>query len=163
MKKILALAIAIVMMMAIAVPAFAATETITGGKEDGSKTEIVTLTTREDNSDPTWYTVTIPASQEIYWEATTTDIEYTINSQLATDDLVKVSVADADGAYLMTKDGSNATLAYVIADDDKVYTASAEVVVDEKDTVTINTTGANWAGVPVDTYSDILTFTAEIV
>lgn len=160
MKKILALAIAIVMMMAIAVPAFAAVE---GGANAGNDTIIETLTTKEDGSDPTWYTVTIPASQEIYWEATTTDIEYTINSQLATDDLVKVSVADADGSYVMTKDGSNATLAYVIADDDKVYTASAEVVVDEKDTVTINTTGANWAGVPVDTYSDILTFTAEIV
>ena len=163
MKKILAIAMAIVMMMAIAVPAFAVTETITGGKDDGSKTEILTLTTKEDGSDPTWYTVTIPASQEIFWEAKTTDVKYTINSQLATGDLVKVSVKDADEKYLMTKEGSNATLAYVIADADKVYTASAEVTTDEADTVTIDTTYANWAGVPVDSYSDILTFTAEIV
>ena len=162
MKKILAIAMAIVMMMAIAVPAFATIE-YNDGTGAGTDTIIETLTTKEDGTDPTWYTVTIPASQTIYWEATSTTISYDINSQLATDDFVKVSVADADGAYLMTKDGSNATLAYVIADDDKAYTASAEVVVDEKDTVTIDTTGANWAGVPVDAYTDTLTFTAEIV
>ena len=158
MKKIIAIAMALVMMMAIAVPAFAA---VTGGSNAGSDTIINTLTTKEDGSDPTWYTVTIPATQEIFWEATATEIEYTINSQLATGDLVKVTVADADGAYVMTKDGSTATLAYEIADAE--YTATAEVVVDEVDTVTIDTSKAAWATVPVDTYSDTLTFTAEIL
>ncbi len=158
MKKIIAIAMALVMMMAIAVPAFAAVE---GGSNTGSDTIINTLTTKEDGSDPTWYTVTIPATQQIYWEATSTNIEYTINSQLATGDLVKVSVADADAAYLMTKEGSNAVLDYAITD--KEYTATAEVVVDEADTVTIDTSMAKWATVPVDTYSDTLTFTAEIV
>ena len=158
MKKIIAIVMALVMMMAVAVPSFAA---VTGGSNAGSDTIINTLTSKEDGSDPTWYTVTIPAAQEIFWEATATEIEYTINSQLATGDLVKVTVADADNAYLMTKDGSNATLAYDIADKD--YTATAEVVVDEKDTVTIDTSMAAWATVPVDAYSDTLTFTAEIV
>ena len=158
MKKIIAIAMALVMMMAVAVPVFAAVE---GGSNSGSDTIINTKTTKEDGSDPTWYTVAIPATQEIYWEATTTDIEYVINSQLATGDYVKVSVADADDAYVMTKDGSTSTLAYSIADAE--YTASAEVVVDEADTVTIDTTNAAWTTVPVDTYSDTLTFTAEIV
>ena len=158
MKKIIAIAMALVMMMAIAVPAFAA---VTGGSNAGSDTIINTLTTKEDGSDPTWYTVTIPAAQEIFWEATATEIEYTINSQLATGDLVKVSVADADDKYVMTKEGSTATLTYSITD--KEYTASAEVIVDEVDTVTIDTTNAAWKTVPVDAYSDTLTFTAEIV
>ena len=126
MKKIIAIVMALVMMMAVTVPAFAAVE---GGSNAGSDTIISTKTTKEDGSDPAWYTVTIPATQEIFWEATTTDIEYVINSQLATGDFVKVTVADADDAYLMTKDGSNATLAYAITDAE--YTASAEVVVDE--------------------------------
>ncbi len=155
MKKIIAIVMALVMMMAIAVPAFAAVE---GGSNSGSDTIITTLTTKEDGSDPVWYTVTIPATQEIFWEATTTDIEYKINSQLATGDFVKVTVA---GSGLLKKDGSTATLAYAITDTE--YTASAEVVVDEADTVTIDTTNAAWATVPVDTYSDTLTFTAEIV
>ena len=158
MKKFIAIAMALVMMMAIAVPAFAAVE---GGSNAGSDTIISTKTTKDDGSDPTWYTVTIPATQEIYWEATTTDIEYVINSQLATGDLVKVSVADADSEYLMKKDGSTASLAYAITD--TTYTATAEVVVDEADTVTIDTTNAAWTTVPVDAYSDTLTFTAEIV
>ena len=50
---------------------------------------------------------------------------------------------------------------YEITDDE--YTASAEVVVDEADTVTIDTSMAAWKTVPVDNYSDTLTFTAEIV
>lgn len=155
MKKIIAIAMALVMMMAIAVPAFAAVE---GGSNSGSDTIITTLTTKEDGSNPVWYTVSIPATQEIFWEAKTTDIKYEINSQLATDDFVKVTVA---GSGLLKKTGSTATLAYVITD--TVYTASAEVVVDEADTVTIDTTNAAWATVPVDKYSDTLTFTAEIV
>lgn len=158
MKKIIAIAMALVMMMLVAVPAFAAVE---GGSNSGSDTIINTKTTKEDGSDPTWYTVTIPATQEIFWEATATNIEYTINSQLATGDFVKVSVADADAVYKMTKTGSTATLDYAITDAE--YTASAEVVADEADTVTIDTSMASWTTVPVDTYSDTLTFTAEIV
>ncbi len=153
MKKILAIAMAIVMMMAIAVPAFAAVE---GGANAGNDTIIETLTTREDGTDPTWYTVTIPASQTIYWEATSTAIEYTINSQLATNNKVNVVVT---GSGFMTNGTDNLT--YVIADAD--YTASAAVVVDEIDTVTIDTSAAAWTTVPVDAYSDTLTFTAAIV
>lgn len=153
MKKILALALALVMMMAVAVPAFAAVE---GGANAGNDTVIETLTKKEDGTDPTYYTVTIPASQEIYWEADTTDVEYTINSQLATGDKVNVTVT---GSGLMTN-GTD-TLAYTITDAE--YTASASVVVDETDTVTIDTSSAAWSTVPVDKYSDTLTFTAAIV
>ncbi len=157
MKKIIAIAMALVMMMAIAVPAFAAVE---GGSNAGNDTIINTLTTKEDGTDPTWYTVTIPAKQDIFWEAVTTDINYTISSQLATGDFVKVSVADADAAYLMTSTAGN-TLAYALAD--TVYTATAEVVTNEAAKVVVDTTNAAWATVPVDAYSDTLTFTAEIV
>lgn len=158
MKKILALVMAIVMMMAIAVPAFAAVQ---GGANAGNDTIINTKTVKEDGSDPTWYTVSIPATQEIYWEAQATPIEYTINSQLATGDYVKVSVADADDEYLMKKDGSTATLAYTITD--ATFTATEEVLVDKVDTVTIDTSNAAWLTVPVDAYTDTLTFTAEII
>lgn len=155
MKKILAIAMAIVMMMAIAVPAFAAIE-YNDGTGAGSDTIIETLTTREDGSDPTWYTVTIPASQTIYWEATSTAVPYSISSQLATGNKVNVTVA---GSGLMTN-GTD-TLAYAITDAE--YTASAAVITDEADTVTIDTSMAAWTTVPVDAYTDTLTFTATIV
>ena len=72
-----------------------------------------------------------------------------------------VTVYDADDEYLMKKDGSTATLRYDIIDAE--YTATAEVVVDEADTVTIDTTNAAWTTVPVDSYSDTLTFRSDIV
>ncbi len=156
MKKILAIAMAIVMMMAIAVPAFALTETVTGGNPVANETIIETLTTKEDGSDPTWYTVTIPATQTIYWEATTTDVEYTINSQLATGDAVFVVVSGNSSL----KNTAGDILEYGLVNNE--YTATASVVVDEVASVTVDTSGANWKGVPVDTYTDTLTFTASI-
>ena len=153
MKKILAIAMAIVMMMAIAVPAFAAVDNGQGG----STTIIETLTTKEDGSDPTWYTVTIPATQTIYWEANYTDVKYTINSQLATGDAVFVVVS----GFNSLKNAAGDILEYGLANNE--YTATASVVVDEVASVTVDTSGANWKGVPVDTYTDTLTFTATIV
>ncbi len=155
MKKILAIAMAIVMMMAIAVPAFAAVEYDDGTA--GSETIIETLTTKEDGSDPTWYTVTIPATQTIYWEADYTDVKYTINSQLATGDAVFVVVS----GFNSLKNAAGDILEYGLANNE--YTATASVVVDEVASVTVDTSGANWKGVPVDTYTDTLTFTATIV
>lgn len=154
MKKILALAMAIVMMMAIAVPAFAAVEYDDGTA--GSETIIETLTTKEDGSDPTWYTVTIPATQTIYWEADYTDVKYTINSQLATGDAVFVVVSGNSSL----KNAAGDILEYGLANNE--YTATASVVVDEEASVTVDTSGANWSGVPVDKYTDTLTFTASI-
>ena len=108
MKKILAIAMALVMMMAICVPAFA---TVTGGSNAGNDTIISTDTLKDEDgdgigeTDPSWYTVTIPATQTLPWEATSTDIEYAVASQLKTGDVVRVTVTDADGAYKMTSTG----------------------------------------------------------
>lgn len=154
MKKVLALAMALVMMMAICVPAFAA---FTGGQgTNGNETEINTLKTKADGSDAAWFTVSIPTTRDIYWEATTTDVAYTISSQLETGKAVKVTVA---GNGVLTNGVDS--LAYTITDAE--YTTSGALVTDEGDTVTIDTSSAAWTTVPVDTYSDTLTFTAEIV
>ncbi len=154
MKKIIAIAMALVMMMAVAVPAFANTQYSDGSA--GSETIINTLTTKEDGSDPTWYTVTIPATQSIYWEATATDVNYTISSQLATGDAVYVEVSG--NGELVNAAGDKLTYTLVGTE----YTATASVVTDEAASVTVDTSASDWAGVPVDAYSDILTFTASI-
>ena len=154
MKKIIALAMALVMMMAICVPAFAV---VTGGQgTNGNKTEINTLKTKADGSDAAWFTVAIPAKQDIYWEATETELTYTVSSQLETGKAVKVTVA---GNGVLTNGVDS--LAYTITDAE--YTTSGALVTDETDTVTIDTSAAAWTTVPVDTYSDTLTFSAEIV
>ena len=161
MKKILAIAMALVMMMAICVPAFAA---VTGGSNAGNDTIISTDTLKDEDgdgvgeTDPSWYTVTIPATQTLPWEATSTDIEYAVASQLKTGEAIKVTVADADAAYKMTSNGGE--LAYTL--DNATFTAPSAVY-DDTASVTVKVALDDWKSVAIDNYTDTLTFTAEIV
>lgn len=161
MKKILAIAMALVMMMAICVPAFAA---VTGGSNAGSDTIINTDTKKDTDDDgigdteADWYTVTIPATQTLAWETESKDIEYTVASQLKTGEAVKVTVADADAAYKMTSAGGE--LAYTL--DNATFTAPSAVY-DDTAKVTVKVALDDWKSVAIDNYTDTLTFTAEIV
>mgnify|MGYP003557600759 FL=1 len=161
MKKILAIAMALVMMMAICVPAFAA---VTGGSNAGNDTIISTDTLKDEDgdgvgeTDPSWYTVTIPATQVLPWEATATNIKYTVASQLKTGDAVKVTVDDADKAYKMTAAGGE--LKYSL--ENAIFTAPSAVY-DAETSVTVKVALNDWKSVAIDSYTDTLTFTAEIV
>ena len=161
MKKILAIAMALVMMMAICVPAFAA---VTGGSNAGNDTIISTDTLKDEDgdgvgeTDPSWYTVTIPATQVLPWEATATNIKYTVASQLKTGDAVKVTVDDADKAYKMT--GVGGELTYSL--ENATFTAPSAVY-DAETSVTVKVALNDWKSVAIDSYTDTLTFTAEIV
>lgn len=161
MKKILAIAMALVMMMAICVPAFAA---VTGGSNAGNDTIINTDTKKDTDNDGigdtevAWYTVTIPATQTLPWETESKDIEYTVASQLKTGEAVKVTVADADAAYKMTSNGGE--LAYTL--DNATFTAPSAVY-DDTASVTVKIALDDWKSVAIDNYTDTLTFTAEIV
>lgn len=161
MKKILAIVMALLMMMAICVPAFAA---VTGGSNAGSDTIINTDTKKDTDDDgigdteAAWYTVTIPATQTLPWEATSTDIEYAVASQLKTGDAVKVTVTDADGAYKMTNTAGDA-LAYTL--ENATFTADSAVY-DDTASVTVKVALNEWKSVAIDNYTDTLTFTAEI-
>lgn len=160
MKKILAIAMAILMMMAICVPAFAA---VIGGSNAGNDTIINTDTKKDTDGDgvgdteAAWYTVTIPATQILPWEATSTDIEYTVASQLKTGDVVKVTVDDADQAYKMTATGGE--LDYKL--ENEIFIAPSSVC-DAKTSVTVKVALDEWKSVAIDNYTDILTFTAGI-
>jgi len=161
MKKILAIAMALVMMMAICVPAFAA---VTGGSNAGNDTIINTDTKKDTDGDGigdtevAWYTVTIPATQTLPWETESKDSEYTVASQLKTGEAVKVTVADADAAYKMTSNGGE--LAYTL--DNATFTAPSAVY-DDTAKVTVKVALDDWKSVAIDNYTDTLTFTAEIV
>lgn len=157
MKKILSLAIAIVMMMAVAVPAFAGEINTSGNSAD---TQIETLLVKEDGTDAEFFIVTIPAEQKIFWGKESTDVNYTVRSQLATGSCLQVVVSDSDDGYVMTNT-AGATLAYSLAD--TTYKASEEVVGTTTETVKVNVSADAWANAAVDAYSDILTFTASVV
>ena len=113
MKKIISIALALVMMMAICVPAFA--ETAVLGKNT------VNVETTYDATTDASYTVTIPATISVKWDDETTpyDASYSVKSQLLVGASVTVGVAyDADtddtNNGVMTNADTTATLKYTL-------------------------------------------------
>lgn len=163
MKKILSIAVAVLMIAAICVPCFAATidKTTPDGKGTAQvKTDISAVT---DNGT---FVVTIPAEMPIPWNTANTDsskdFTYSVESQLKTGKLIQVDVAQNNAN--MTS-ASGATLAYTITGDITAVKTTAPVVAAGTfvKTVTVNVAGAAWANAAIDEYSDTLTFTAQIV
>lgn len=163
MKKILSIAVAVLMIAAICVPCFAATidKTTPEGKGTAQvKTDISAVT---DNGT---FVVTIPAEMPIPWNTANTDsskdFTYSVESQLKTGKLIQVDVAQNNAN--MTS-ASGATLAYTITGDITAVKTTAPVVAAGTfvKTVTVKVAGAAWANAAIDEYSDTLTFTAQIV
>ncbi len=156
MKKIISIVMALVMMMAICVPAFA---------EPVGDIDINTSTLKDTDGDNVGdteaedYTVTIPADTTIPWGKESTDVSYSVESHLKRDHRVKVTVtgngvmATADGEY---------TLAYTLTGADfqgdvpTIYPAATQ-------TVTVDVTLDDWNTAVVEEYKDVLTYSAEIV
>lgn len=163
MKKILSIAVAVLMIAAICVPCFAATidKTTPDGKGTAQvKTDISAVT---DNGT---FVVTIPAEMPIPWNTANTDsskdFTYSVESQLKTGKLIQVDVAQNSANM---KSASGATLAYTITGDITAVKTTASVVAADTfvKTVTVNVAGTAWANAAIDEYSDTLTFTAQIV
>lgn len=163
MKKILSIAVAVLMIAAICVPCFAATidKTTPDGKGTAQvKTDISAV------SDSGTFVVTIPAEMPIPWNTANTDsskdFTYSVESQLKTGKLIQVDVAQNNAN--MTS-ASGATLAYTITGDITAVKTTTPVVAAGTfvKTVTVNVAGAAWANAAIDEYSDTLTFTAQIV
>lgn len=163
MKKILSIAVAVLMIAAICVPCFAATidKTTPDGKGTAQvKTDISAVT------DTGTFVVTIPAEMPIPWNTantdSATDFTYSVESQLKTGKVIQVDVAQ--NSANMTS-ASGATLAYTITGDITAVKTAAPVVAAGTfvKTVTVNVAGTAWANAAIDEYSDTLTFTAQVV
>jgi len=152
MKKILALVMAIVMMMAIAVPAFAAT--LNDAAKAGDTTVIVDGTT--GIGDGTW-SVSIPATVNLTWGNNGSD-EYSITSQLATGKRVKVTLAKS----VDLTSAANEVIPFE-ATDATDGISDDEVVTDEAHAFNITVDAAEWLDVPYDVYEGQISFTAEVV
>lgn len=163
MKKILSIAVAVLMIAAICVPCFAATidKTTPDGKGTAQvKTDISAVT------DTGTFVVTIPAEMPIPWNTantdSATDFTYSVESQLKTGKVIQVDVAQ--NSANMTS-ASGATLAYTITGDITAVKTTAPVVAAGTfvKTVTVNVAGEAWANAAIDEYTDHLTFTAQVV
>ncbi len=153
MKKIIAIAMALVMMMAIAVPAFAANP-LTATANQGDTTVIVDGTGVQNGGE---YTVTIPATVNLTWGNDGAD-EYVVNSQLLTGKRVKVTLAKSVDLTSATGE----VIPFLATDATTGITAD-EVVVDEVHGFDITVVAADWTKVPYDVYEGQISFTSEVV
>lgn len=162
MKKLLSIALAVVMMFAICVPAFATDIT-----KDSAQTASADVVTTYDETADWSYTVTIPAGVTVAWNDTSAQaMTYSVESQLLIGASLKVSVA-ADNAGVMTATGTTDTLTYTLAGGDEVEfpavnaanTTAPGVVGGTNASVTI----ADFSGVAVGAYTGTLTYTVTYV
>lgn len=161
MKKIIAVAMALVMMMAVAVPAFAADLNVKD--TDSGDVIITTSTEKADGTDGDWYLVTIPADTTIAWGETATELKYSVEAHLLYGKTLDVDVTSAD--YLMTyapEAGIALDLAFALTGDTDANFATVTYPAVEK-AVSVDITADAWNNAVVGAYSDTLTFSAAIV
>ena len=163
MKKALSIALALTMLFALCVPAFAANITTDGGTGD-SIVKTQTTTTGGDSAEK--FTVSIPAETTIPWLTTTAyDIAYTVESHLAYGKHLTVTVADSDGQNKMLytpEAGVTLELPYTLGA--TAYTAASSVVNPAANVAATITVAENdWNNAVIGEYADTLTFTVNVV
>lgn len=156
MKKAISIVLALVMLFAVCVPAFAADISATGTGD----VIVSTSTKTESGEDAAAYTVTIPADTTIAWGTPSTDVSYTVESHLTRDKAVAVAVTGS--GEMKTVDGKY-TLAYTL-DGATAFTAASPVVYPAAaQAVNVLIAADDWNTAIVESYSDVLTYTAELV
>ncbi len=152
MKKIIAIMMALVMTMAIAVPAFAGE--LNSAANAGNTTVIVDGSTGMGDGT---YTVTIPATVNLTWGNDGSD-QYSITSQLVTGKRVKVTLAKS----VDLTSAANNVIPFT-ATDATDGISDDEVVNDEAHAFNITIAADAWTVVPYDVYEGQISFTSEVV
>ena len=156
MKKIISVLLAVAMLAALTVPAFAA-EITKDSAEQSAEVDVVTKTTNTDGEDAYSYTVTIPASFEFDWGDTAAkDATYTVTSQLLLGASLDVSVA-ADNGGTMAATGTDKTLSFNLTN--AVSTHFTEVNNGAEPTAKPMVSIASYEGVPIAVYTGTMTYT----
>ena len=152
MKKILAVVMALTMLFALCVPAFAADPNpITKDTAQSGSIDVITtyLPTHET------YSVSYPSSVEVAWGVTTAkDAEYTVTSTLRIGAKITVSAAANDGG-VMTAAGTADTLTFTVQNGEAREFTGANTAVESATTVTIS----DFSGAAVGEYTGTMTYT----
>ena len=167
MKKIISIALALVMMMAICVPAFAETTYQSISQEGTPTADVVTSTKDIDGNDAYSYTVTFPATISVAWNDTSAQpATYKVESQLLIGASLKVSVAPVNDGK-MTATGTDKTLTYALAGGAEVVfpevNEAGTTKPGEKDGTNATVTISNFSGVPVAAYEGTVTYSVTYV
>lgn len=161
MKKIISIVLALVMMMAVTVTAFA--EVVNTDGAVGNTAYVETSYTELDTS----YTVTIPATISIPWDVIAPqNATYKVESQLLIGAKLKVSATANNGGEMVATDTTD-TLKFTVTGGDVVEFDAVNVA---KTTAPGVTEGENvkvaistFEGKAVGTYKGTLTYTVEYV
>ena len=160
MKKILAVAMALTMLFALCVPAFAGTITQDTPKPREAGVPVKTTYSTADES----FTVSYPPTMDLPWgtlvDNTKAAFEYSVVSQLKTGKTITVTVTPTN--TVMTS-AAGETLAYELAGDINVTTTAAVVAADAfKKTVKVDVAQSAWEAAAINEYTDTVTFSVTV-
>lgn len=152
MKKILAVVMALAMLFALCVPAFAADPNpITKGTAQSGSIDVITTYLPSDET----YSVSYPAAVNVAWGDTAAqDAKYTVTSALQIGAKITVSAAENAGGK-MTATGTADTLTFSVQNGaaQEFTGANAAVVSDTKVTI------SDFSGAAVGEYTGTMTYT----
>ena len=155
MKKIISVVLALVMMMAVMVPAFAAD--IVSPDTTGNAIVSVDGVASEGAGS---YTVSIPASVNFNWKDVETTGTYTIKSQVQTNSRVQVTVTKSKD--LTNINDATETIAFSVADATSKATKAVVTAEQHSFKLTIDNTN-DWQTKTIAKYEGTITFEAELV
>ena len=152
MKKVLAVALAVVMMLSVSVMAFAANP-ITNDSEQNETINVVTSASAANDE----YTVSVPASVTIPWNndgPSNGTADYQVTCNLVEGSKVTVSAAADDGG-VMTSTDTEDTLTFTVSGGEAAEFTGMQDDMNTAVDATIN----SFAGVAVGAYTGTMTYT----
>lgn len=158
MKKVVSVLMAVAMLAALMVPAFAL-------DQNTPKGDVIVKTDTEmaDGQDARRYTVTIPADTVIAWGAEKTDLTgYTAEAHLAYGEKLSVTVSGNGNMVYEPEAGTTLALPYTLEGDTAYESAGPVVYPVATLALSVNITADDWNEAVVGEYQDTLTFTAAI-
>ena len=166
MKKIISVLLAVAMLAALTVPAFAADITISkdepaAGPDGAQKAtvDVVTKTTNTEGADAYTYSVTFPASFEFAWGDTNAkSATYTVTSQLLLGASLDVSVAANNGGE-MTNENTASTLTYTLTNGGSTHFTEVNNSAAPTAAPSVSVAKEEYDGVPIAAYTGTLTYT----
>lgn len=152
MKKILAVVMALTMLFALCVPAFAADPNpITKDTAQAGSADVITTFVASDET----YSVSYPAAVNVAWGDTAAqDAKYTVTSALQIGAKITVSAVENAGGK-MTAAGTSDTLTFTVQNGAAQDFTGVNTAVDSATTVKI----ADFSGAAVGAYTGTMTYT----
>ncbi len=159
MKKLITLALALVMTASISVTAFAAT---VDQSAENPKDENVTVST---SIAPT-YTVTIPGDTTVTYDdnkATSTDFGTIKADNVRLNPLKKIVVSVSAALTMKNEDDNTKTIPYTITSGGNAFNSVDLFATGDSAALKIDITAEAWSAAYAGSYSDVVTFTVAYV